>query len=288
VKERRIPPPPPPPRKIERSDKLPLRKKRKNVVQEEEDHLIENGINRFSLEDMELEADIEKMFPAIDQPGNMTHQNSSLEIVVNETFNEEESFAFQNAVFDKESKKLVIEKGDLKNKKGKSHSEVDLNDMWPSQIYKIHRETGDSLDDSIGGLEAENTKLKERIKELEDALMPLPLLASPLSIVKPTTLIVKLKGSSSLLTSARSYVEKNINKRMALITKAWEVSKNIVSFGLRAHAFHEYLKADLKNKECIYIDVLLPFGTKVSNMKELRRREEDMPSPSHIKQLNAC
>jgi hypothetical protein len=102
----------------------------------------------------------------------------------------------------------------------------------------------DALDDSIGGLEAENTKLKERIKELEDALMPLPLLSSPLSIVRPTTPIVKLKGSSSLLTSARSYVERNIKKRMALITEAWEVSKNIVSFGSRAHAFHEYLQDD--------------------------------------------
>jgi hypothetical protein len=110
-------------------------------VQEEEDHHIESDINNFSLEDMELEADIEKMFPTIDQPGNMAHQNSSLEIIENETFNEEESFAFQSVVFDRESKKLIIEKGDMKNKKGKSHSEVDLRDMQPSQISKIHRAT---------------------------------------------------------------------------------------------------------------------------------------------------
>jgi hypothetical protein len=201
---------------------------------------------------------------------------------------EEESFSFQSVVFDKESKKLIIEKGDMKNKKGKYRSEVDLKDMWPSQISKIHRATGDALDDSIGGLEAENMKLKERIKELEDALMPLPLLSSPLSIVRPTTPVVKLKGSSSLLTSSRSYVERNIKKRMALITEAWEVSKNIVSFGSRVHAFHEYLQVDLKNEEGFYIDVVLPFGNKVSNMMELRRREEDLPSPSRIKQLNAC
>jgi hypothetical protein len=65
--------------------------------------------------------------------------------------------------------------------------------------------------------------LKERIKELEDALMPLPLLASPLSIVRPITPTVKLKGSSSLLTSTKGYVEININKRVALITEAWEI-----------------------------------------------------------------
>jgi hypothetical protein len=107
-------------------------------------------------------------------------------------------------------------------------------------------------------------------------------------MVKPTTPTIKLKGSSSLLTVVRSYVEKNIKKRMSLITEAWEVSKNIVSFGSRAHAFHEYLQVDLKNEEGFYIDVVLPFGIKVSNMMEMRRREEDLPSPSRIKQLNAC
>jgi hypothetical protein len=101
----------------------------------------------------------------------------------------------------------------------------------------------------------------------------------------PTT---KLKGSSSLLTSTRSYVENNIKKRMALITEAWDISKNMISFGSRAHAFHEYLQADLKNEEGFYLDFVVPFGVKVSNMSELRRREEDLPSPSQIKQLNAC
>jgi hypothetical protein len=191
----------PPPGKIESSHKFPVRKKRKNLVQEEEDNLIENDIQIFSLEDMELEADIEKIFPAIEQPENMAQQNSLLEVVGNETFSEEESFTFQSVVFDKESKKLIVERSDQKNKKGKSHSEVDLKDMRPSQISKIHRETGDALDDSIDGLEAENAKLKEKIKELETSLMPLPILASPLTMVKPTTPGIKLKGSSSFLTA---------------------------------------------------------------------------------------
>ena len=52
--------------KIENSHKLPVRKKRKYLVQEEEDNLIENDIQRFSLEDIELEEDIEKIFPAIE------------------------------------------------------------------------------------------------------------------------------------------------------------------------------------------------------------------------------
>jgi hypothetical protein len=44
----------PPSRKIESSHKLPLRKKRKNIVQEEGYHCIESDIKKLSLEDMEL------------------------------------------------------------------------------------------------------------------------------------------------------------------------------------------------------------------------------------------
>jgi hypothetical protein len=96
--------------------------------------------------------------------------------------------------------------------------------------------------------------------------MPLPILASPLTMIKPTTPGIKLKGSSSFLTMVRNYVEKNIKKRMSLIIEAWEVSKNIVSFGSRAHAFHEYIQVDFKNEEGFYTYVVLPFGIKVSNM----------------------
>jgi hypothetical protein len=78
--------------------------------------------------------------------------------------------------------------------------------------------------------------------------MPLPILASLLTMFKQTTPGIKLKGSSSLLTTVRSYVDKNIKKRISLIIEVWEVSKNIVSFRSRAHAFHEYLQADLKNE----------------------------------------
>ena len=73
--------------------------------------------------------------------------------------------------------------------------------MRPSQISKIHTETKDALDDSIDGLEAKNAKLKEKIKELETDLMPLPIMASPLTMVKPTTPGIKLKGSSIFLTT---------------------------------------------------------------------------------------
>jgi hypothetical protein len=202
----------PPSGKIESSHKFPMRKKRKTPVQEEENNLIENDIQSFSLEDMELEADIEKIFPAIEQEEHVAQQDSLLEVIGNETFSEEESFTFQSVVFDRESKKLIVERIDQKNKKGKARSEVDLKYMRPSQISKIHRETGDALDDSIDGLEAENANLKEKIKELETALMPLPILASPLTMIKPTTPGIKLKGSSSFLTTVEIMLRKILKR----------------------------------------------------------------------------
>jgi len=78
-----------------------------------------------------------------------------------------------------------------------------------------------------------------------------------------------------------------MKKRMSLTIEAWEVSKNIVSFGSREHAFHEYLQDGLKNEKGFYTYVVLPFKIKVSNMIELKRREEYLPSLSRIKQLNA-
>jgi hypothetical protein len=133
-----------------------------------------------------------------------------MEIIESETFNEEESFVFQSVIFYSESKNLIVEKRDVKNKKGKSRSKVNLRNMRPSQISQIHPTTGDSLDDSIRGLEEENAKLKEKIKELEEALMPLPIPASHLAMIRLTTPAAKLKGSAILLRSARGYVEKNI------------------------------------------------------------------------------
>jgi hypothetical protein len=118
--------------------------------------------------------------------------------------------------------------------------------------------------------------------------MPLPMFSSPLAMIGPTTLAEKLKGLTSLLTSSRGYVEKNIKKRMELIIEAWEMSKSMVSFGTRAHTFQEYLQVDLKNEEGFYLDAVVPFGVKVTNMTELRRTEKDLPSSNRIKQLNTC
>ena len=92
--------------------------------------------------------------------------------------------------------------------------------MRSSQICQIHIESEYALHDSIGGIEAENARLKDWVKELEESLIPMPLLSSPLEIAMPATPTTKLKGSSSLLALCRGYVENNIKKRMELIVEA--------------------------------------------------------------------
>ena len=80
-------------------------------------------------------------------------------------------------------------------------------------------------------------------------------------------------------------MEKNIKKRMELITEDWEMSNIIIFIGMRAHTFHEYLQEDLKNEEGFYLDAVVPFGFKVTNMTKVRRRDEDLPFLNQIKQL---
>jgi hypothetical protein len=97
-----------------------------------------------------------------------------------------------------------------------------------------------------------------------------------------------LKGSSSFLASCRGYVEKNINKRMELITKAWETSQNMDSLGRRAHNLLLLLQTDLKNEESFYVHMVIPFSFHVNNMAETRRRQHDLPSNKWLTQLEAC
>jgi hypothetical protein len=107
----------------------------------------------------------------------------------------------------------------------------------------------------------------------------------PATTCTPAT---NLKGSSSFLASCRGYVEKNINKRMELITKAWETSQNMDSLGSRAHNLLLLLQTDLKNEETFYVHTVIPFAFHVNNMPETRRRQHDLPSNKRLTQLEAC
>jgi len=67
---------------------------------------------------------------------------------------EEESLNLHSAKFDKNSRKLVIEKVNEKNKKvqGKLNSVLDFNGVLPSKIVQIREYTRESLKMLIGDI----------------------------------------------------------------------------------------------------------------------------------------
>jgi hypothetical protein len=163
--------------------------------------------------------------------------------------------------------------------------------MQASKIYELHRETRDTLHDFIGVIEAENARLNNWIKELEEAFFLMPLLGSSFEIAMPATMctpVTNPKGSSNFLASCRRYVEKNINKRIELIAKAWETSQNMDSVGRRAHNLLLLLQMDLKNEETFYVNLVIPFSFHVNNILETRRTQHDLSLKKRLTQLEAC
>jgi hypothetical protein len=204
----------PPHIKIDSYHKIPLTKKIKNNAGQADEPKIVS-------EQLQLEIETEHMHKV---------GPSALEITETDIFDEDESFVFQSVVFYSQSKNMAIEKRDVTNRKDKSHTEINFRKMRPSQISLFHRVTGDALDDSIGGIEAKNARLKDRLKEFEEAFIATTKFASPLAKNVHVTTAAKMKVSSTLLASSRALVENNIKKRMQLVTEAWETSQNIVSF----------------------------------------------------------
>jgi hypothetical protein len=144
-------------------------------------------------------------------------------------------------------------------------------------------------------MEEENLRLKERVKELEETLMPPPILATPVAMIQPDITLqgtpesnMRVKGISSLIIATRHFVEKNIKKRMSLILDLWDLEKKNSSLGLRIQNTKEYLNAYLKNDEGFFTDGVAMFVEKVSAMTDHRRKQEYFPSQSHMKQLKAC
>jgi hypothetical protein len=68
--------------------------------------------------------------------------------------------------------------------RGKKNSTIDTPNMLPSKLSSIHKVTWDALDFSISNMEEENARLKERFKELEANLIPPPILATLVSMIR--------------------------------------------------------------------------------------------------------
>jgi hypothetical protein len=177
----------PPKRNLERPHKLTINSKRKRQTnQQEVDEVIPE--DEYALEDMDLDVNIEDIEFLDEEQRIQESKEVAAELATQEPiFFEEESLTLHSALFDKDSKKLVFERVNSKGKKvqGKTHSEFNLSGVLPSRIAKIHRATGDALEVSVDEMEAENVMLKERVKELEYALMPPPIFASPIATIQP-------------------------------------------------------------------------------------------------------
>jgi hypothetical protein len=140
-----------------------------------------------------------------------------------------------------------------------------------------------------------NANLKERIKELETALMPPLIIAIPITTMKPWKTSddtpesnSKLKGTSSLRVVVREYIGKNIQKRMSLILETWELTNNFIVLASKMANLKKYLEVDLQINEGFYKEAITTFVIKVSSMTEHKIKEEYLPSPTRIKQLKAC
>jgi hypothetical protein len=207
-------------------------------------------------------------------------------------FYEEESLTLHNALFDKDSKKLIFERVNLKGKKvqGKTLSEFNLREVLPSRLTRIHKATGDSLEVLVDEMESENSMFNERVKELEYDLIPPPIFARLIATIQPKKSFDRtpesssnLKGTSSLLVAVRSCVGKNIKKMMSLLLEAWDLMNRFVSLGSKITNLREYLQVNLENDEFFYKDVVTTFVLKVSGMTKLKRKEDDLPSLIRIK-----
>jgi hypothetical protein len=98
----------------------------------------------------------------------------------------------------------------------------------------------------------------------------------------------KYKGSSILLQVVRKYVGDAIQKRIDIIQEIWELAQSIASVSSRIQNFKEYLQKDLENDEWFFKEVENTFSIKVSSLNESQRKEQKLPSPYRMKQINGC
>jgi hypothetical protein len=77
----------PPRGKIDSSHKIPVTKKRKNIVGKAKEPETES-------ENMQLETNVDDVFCKVDPPANMMHHGLTMEIAETDIFDEDESFIF--------------------------------------------------------------------------------------------------------------------------------------------------------------------------------------------------
>jgi hypothetical protein len=69
----------------------------------------------------------------------------------------------------------------------------------------------------------------------------------------------RVKKATKLLSGVRLYVTENINKRLDIISEAWEVSTSLRNLSQWITTFMEYLQKDLEHDELFYKNDLSTF-----------------------------
>jgi hypothetical protein len=91
------------------------------------------------------------------------------------------------------------------------------------------------------------------------------------------------------LQTVRKYDGDAIHKRIDIIQDIWELAQSIIaSFSSRILNFKEYLQKDLENDEGFFKEAVNTFSAKLSSLNEARRKEQKLPSPYRMRQINAC
>jgi hypothetical protein len=89
------------------------------------------------------------------------------------------------------------------------------------------------------------------------------------------------------LTTIRQYIGENIQKIIALIFEIWELGTSSTILSSRITNFKEYLQKDLDSDEKFYKEVVGTFSAKISNMNDMQRREQNLPSKIRLRKINA-
>lgn len=100
---------------------------------------------------------------------------------------EDDSVTLHCDFYKKHTRKLILQCICVKGKQviDKWSLEIEIKNANHNDVRELHRATNKSLSCTVVDQEKEKTSLKQRIAELEDALIPCPLFYKPIYIVQP-------------------------------------------------------------------------------------------------------
>lgn len=97
---------------------------------------------------------------------------------------QDDSITMHHSNYQKDTRKLLLQRiyGKGKQVTKKWGSKIEIKNENPSDAMELHRETDEALAHTVDDQEMENSRLKQRIVELEASLNPHPLFSNPLQL----------------------------------------------------------------------------------------------------------